>query len=177
MPAAESDTVLIGESYQVVGMDRAQLKAHNSRSIRNWNHKRIFGSFAVALPPPFQRNDPTLRSCGDRWTPGTRRFGRPTAPAMCGVPASNRCGASFHFASCQSTLTIISPPVWYGSMESSNSWRPYKTPMPVGPQHLWLEKTKNRTRYLLPPKQRDRRFGPHRLRSQRRISLPFGRLV
>ena len=49
MPAAESDTILIGESYQVVGMNRAQLKAHNSRSIPNWTEQAHFREFSQSL--------------------------------------------------------------------------------------------------------------------------------
>src|SRR5438876_1050711 len=58
------------------------------------------------------------------------------APAMLGVPPSKRYGTSFHEARPRWTSRIISPPPRRGSVASSASGLPYKTPMPVGPSIL-----------------------------------------
>src|SRR5438876_4113832 len=55
---------------------------------------------------------------------------------MFGVPPSNLYGTSFHFAHPRWTSRIISPPPSNGSVASSKSGFPYRTPIPVGPSIL-----------------------------------------
>ena len=45
---------------------------------------------------------------------------------MCGVPASKPCGAGLNVLWNQSTLSIMSPPPWYGGVSAKTSSRPYK---------------------------------------------------
>ena len=61
------------------------------------------------------------------------------APAMFGVPASNLSGAGRKVVRRHDTFSIMSPPPWYGGMESSRLRRAMSTPIPVGPKHLWPE--------------------------------------
>ena len=60
----------------------------------------------------------------------------PIAPAMLGVPASNLCGTVAQLLSSRPTKCIISPPPWYGSIESSRSRLAQSAPIPVGPHIL-----------------------------------------
>ena len=59
------------------------------------------------------------------------------ASAIGGVPASNFQGRSAQVDPSVLTLEIISPPPRKGSMSSSSSRRPTRTPIPVGPSILW----------------------------------------
>ena len=58
---------------------------------------------------------------------------------MLGTPGSNFLGAGAQVAPVMVTFSIIDPPVRKGGSSASNSLRPQKIPIPVGPTVLWPE--------------------------------------
>src|SRR3954468_12443254 len=66
----------------------------------------------------------------------------PITWAVIGTPASKRCGGGMNVLPSIRTTSIIEPPVRNGGSASRTSYRPQRTPTPVGPSILCPEKTR-----------------------------------